>query len=60
LGEGGGGGAVLEWVSRGALANGEPVAYKGVTVLETDAGRICRCRTYYDSAVLPGGPAGER
>jgi len=57
--EGGGGGAVLEWVSRGALANGEPVAYKGVTVLETDAGRICRCRTYYDSAVLPGGPAAE-
>src|SRR5438128_495602 len=44
----GSGGAVLEWVSRGALANGEPVAYKGVTVLETDAGRICRCRTYYD------------
>jgi len=54
----GSGGAVLEWVSRGALANGEPVAYKGVTVLETDSGRIHRCRTYYDSAVfLSGGAA---
>lgn len=51
-------GAVLEWVSRGSLANGEPVTYKGVTVLETEAGRIRRCRTYYDSAVfLSGGAA---
>ena len=48
----GGGGAVLEWVSRGALADGRPVEYKGVTVLETDGGRIRRCRTYYDSAVF--------
>jgi ketosteroid isomerase-like protein len=56
--EGGGGeGAVLEWVSRGALANGEPVAYKGVTVLEADGGRIRRCRTYYDSAVFLSGGA---
>ena len=54
----GGAGAVLEWVSKGALANGEPVEYKGVTVLETEAGRILRCRTYYDSAVfLSGGAA---
>jgi len=54
----GSGGAVLEWVSRGALASGEPVEYRGVTVLETDAGRIRRCRTYYDSAVfLSGGAA---
>ncbi|HKT61150.1 MAG TPA: nuclear transport factor 2 family protein [Gemmatimonadales bacterium] len=51
------GGAVLEWVSRGALANGEPVEYKGVTVLEVEAGRIHRCRTYYDSAVFLSGGA---
>ena len=56
----GGGGAVLEWVSRGALANGEPIESRGVTVLETDGGRIRRCRTYYDSAVfMPGGAAAD-
>ena len=49
-------GAVLEWISRGQLLNGEPVEYKGVSVLETDGDRIQRFRTYYDSAVfLPGG-----
>jgi ketosteroid isomerase-like protein len=53
----GSGGAVLEWVSRGSLANDQPVEYKGVTVLETDAGRIRRCRTYYDSAVFMSGGA---
>jgi ketosteroid isomerase-like protein len=50
-------GSVLEWVSRGAKANGEPVEYKGVTVLEVEAGRIQRCRTYYDSAVFMSGGA---
>jgi ketosteroid isomerase-like protein len=49
------GGAVLEWVSRGALASGEPVEYRGVSVLETDGHLVRRFRTYYDSAVfLPG------
>ena len=49
-------GAVLEWVSRGTLLNGDPVEYKGVTVLETNGDRVRRFRTYYDSAVfLPGG-----
>lgn len=47
-------GAVLEWVSRGALANGEPVQYRGVSVLETDGGRVRRLRTYFDSAVFRG------
>ena len=54
------GGSVLEWVSRGALSNGEPVEYKGVTVLEVEDGRVRRCRTYYDSAVfMSGGAATE-
>jgi ketosteroid isomerase-like protein len=51
------GGAVLEWVSRGELSNGEPVEYKGVTVLELEEERIRRCRTYYDSAVFMSGGA---
>jgi ketosteroid isomerase-like protein len=55
---GGGEGAVLEWVSRGALANGEPVQYKGVTVLEIEAGRIRRLRMYYDSGVFLAGEGG--
>jgi ketosteroid isomerase-like protein len=50
-------GSVLEWVSRGSRANGEPVEYKGVTVLEVEGGRIQRCRTYYDSAVFMSGGA---
>jgi ketosteroid isomerase-like protein len=50
-------GSVLEWVSRGAKANGEPVDCKGVTVLEIEAGLIRRCRTYYDSAVFLSGGA---
>ncbi len=48
--------AVLEWISEGALSNGEPVKYRGVSVIEIDNDRVCRFRTYYDSAVfLPQG-----
>jgi ketosteroid isomerase-like protein len=50
------GGAVLEWVSRGKLPNGEPVEYRGVSVLELEGNRVRRFRSYYDSAVfLPEG-----
>jgi ketosteroid isomerase-like protein len=53
-------GAVLEWISRGTLPNGQPVAYRGVSVLETDGRLIQRFRTYYDSAVfLPMGAKHE-
>jgi ketosteroid isomerase-like protein len=48
----GDGGAVLEWISRGALPNGEPVEYRGVSVLETDGEKVRKFRTYYDSAVF--------
>lgn len=48
--------AVLEWVSEGSLSNGEPISYRGVSVLETENGYVRRFRTYYDSAVfLPQG-----
>lgn len=54
-------GVVLEWISRGRLANGEPVEYRGVSVLETEGDRIRRFRTYYDSAVfMPLGAKGGR
>jgi ketosteroid isomerase-like protein len=48
--------AVLEWISEGALSTGESLNYRGVSILETDNGQVCRFRTYYDSAVfLPQG-----
>jgi len=50
-------GSVLEWVSHGAKANGEPVEPRGVTVIEVERGGIQRCRTYYDSAVFMSGGA---
>jgi len=47
---------VLEWISEGALSTGESLKYRGVSILETDNGQVCRFRTYYDSAVfLPQG-----
>lgn len=50
------GAAVLEWTSEGALSSGEPLSYRGVSVLETDNGQVRRFRTYYDSAAfLPQG-----
>lgn len=48
--------AVLEWNSQGDLSSGEPIDYRGVTVLETNNGQVQRFRTYYDSAAfLPQG-----
>lgn len=44
--------AVLEWISEGALSSGEELSYKGVSVIETIDGQVCRFRTYYDSAVF--------
>ena len=45
-------GVVLEWVSRGALPDGQPVEYRGVSILEPAEGPVRRFRTYYDSAVF--------
>lgn len=48
--------AVLEWISEGALSTGEPINYRGVSLIEIDNGQVCGFRTYYDSAVfLPQG-----
>jgi ketosteroid isomerase-like protein len=46
--------AVLEWSSQGTLADGQPVRYRGVSILETDGDRVRRFRTYYDTAALHG------
>lgn len=48
--------ATLEWVSEGRLHAGEPIRYRGVSVLEIRDGKVSRFRTYYDTAAfLPGG-----
>lgn len=52
-------GAALEWESEGALPSGEPIRYRGVSVLDVDGDRVRRFRTYYDSAAFVTGAAAE-
>jgi ketosteroid isomerase-like protein len=49
--------ATLEWKSDGTLAaTGEPISYRGTSILEFDDGKVARFATYYDSAAfLPQG-----
>ena len=44
--------AVLEWSSEGKLSNGDPISYRGVSILEIAGDKIQAFRTYYDSAVF--------
>jgi ketosteroid isomerase-like protein len=44
--------AVLEWSSDGALRDGTPFRYDGVSVLESKDGAITAFRTYYDTAAF--------
>ena len=47
---------VLEWESKGTLANGHDIDYRGVSSFDTEGGEVVRFRTYYDSAAfLPEG-----
>lgn len=43
---------MLEWTSRGRLADGSPVEYDGVSVVEFQDGRIRRFRAYFDPSDL--------
>lgn len=47
-----GGHIVLEWQSEGALRQGAPINYRGVSILETASDRVQRFRSYYDSAAF--------
>jgi hypothetical protein len=51
------GGASLEWASEWMLANGSPIAYRGVSILDVDGDRVRRFRTSYDSAAFVAAPA---
>ena len=44
--------AALEWESRGKLADGRPVDYRGVSLIEFDDDAVTSFRTYYDSAAF--------
>ncbi|HSH40102.1 MAG TPA: nuclear transport factor 2 family protein [Chthoniobacterales bacterium] len=44
--------AALEWQSRGTLADGRPVEYRGVSAIEFDNDAVTSFRTYYDSAAF--------
>lgn len=43
---------MMEWTSRGHLADGSPIEYHGVTVMEHEDGRIRRFWTYFDPSKL--------
>jgi ketosteroid isomerase-like protein len=43
--------AALEWTTTGTSADGAPIDYDGVTILEFADGQIIRCWAYFD----PGG-----
>ncbi|NEQ23776.1 MAG: nuclear transport factor 2 family protein [Microcoleus sp. SIO2G3] len=52
----GGHSIALEWTSTGTLISGEPIKYRGVSLIERHMGQVQRFRTYYDSAAfLPEG-----
>lgn len=47
-------GAVLEWETKGTLAGGKPIHYRGVSSLSYDGegDKVKAFRTYYDSAAF--------
>jgi len=45
-------GFVLEWVAHGILASGEPIGYRGVSLVDVGPDGIEAFRTYYDSAAF--------
>jgi limonene-1,2-epoxide hydrolase len=45
-------GITLEWTTVGTAADGSPVKYDGVSILETDGERITRFRAYFDAGDL--------
>jgi ketosteroid isomerase-like protein len=53
----GGDRAALEWVSDATLADGRPLKYRGVTVIDLAGDTITKLSTYYDSAQFAAVPA---
>ncbi len=53
-------GAALEWKSRGTTAEGKPIEYAGISVIEFNDDAVTSFRTYYDSAAFVGAEATTR
>ncbi len=43
---------VLEWSTQGTSAQGAPIEYDGVSLLELENGKVSRFRAYFDPAAL--------
>ncbi len=43
---------VMEWDATGALKGGQPIEYRGVSIIEHDGQKVQAFRTYYDSAAF--------
>ena len=43
---------VMEWTGKGELKNGQPIEYRGVSIIEHDGQQVSAFRTYYDSAAF--------
>lgn len=44
--------AALEWKTEGTTADGAPISYEGVSIIETDGERITRFCAYFDAGQL--------
>jgi hypothetical protein len=44
--------AALVWTSEGALKDGQPIRYRGVSILEVEGDKVRRFETVYDSAAF--------
>ena len=44
--------AALEWSTRGTSFDGKPLHYEGVTILETDGGKVTRSCAYFNPTAL--------
>ncbi|MFC4454894.1 nuclear transport factor 2 family protein [Deinococcus sonorensis] len=42
----------MEWISRGQLKGGRDIEYRGISVIESEGGKVQAFRTYYDSAAF--------
>ena len=43
---------VMEWTGKGELKAGQPIEYRGVSIIEHDGQQVSAFRTYYDSAAF--------
>ena len=44
--------AALEWTTAGTAANGEPINYEGVSILEIEGDKVTRFQAYFDAGKL--------